>query len=71
MIDFIGGFMVKAIPKETFSIVMESGNDVKYIKGMEYEYKQLPDGFIIKGENGAAKLSVEDVERLFKRKIKV
>lgn len=24
---------------------------------------QLADGFIIKGENGAAKLSVEDAER--------
>ncbi len=60
--------MVIAIPKETFFIVMESGND---IKGKEYEYKQLPDEFIIKGENGAAKLSVEEAERLFKRKIKV
>lgn len=63
--------MVRAIPKDTFSIVMEVGNDVEYIKGKEYEYKQLPDGFIIKGENGAAKLSVEDAKRLFDRKISV
>ena len=63
--------MVRAIPKETFSIVMELGADVEYIKGKEYEYKQLPDGFIIKGENGAAKLSVADAEKLFNRKIKV
>jgi len=42
---------------------------VKYIKGKEYEYKQLPDGFVIKGENGAAKLSTEDAEKLFERKI--
>lgn len=63
--------MVRAIPKETFSLVMESGNDIKYIKGKEYEYKQLPDGFIIKGENGAAKLSVEDAEKLFNRKIRI
>lgn len=63
--------MVRAIPKETFSVVMEIGSDVKYIKGKEYEYKQLSDGFIIKGENGAAKLSVEDSEKLFNRKIKV
>ena len=63
--------MVRAIPKETFSVAMELGTDVKYIKGKEYEYKQLPDGFIIKGENGAAKLSVEDAEKLFNRKIKV
>ena len=63
--------MVRAMPKETFSVVMEIGNDVKYIKGKEYEYKQLPDGFVIKGENGAAKLSVEDAEKLFSRNIKV
>ena len=63
--------MVRAIPKETFSLVMENGNDVKYIKGKEYEYKQLHDGFIIKGENGAAKLAVEDAERLFSRKIRL
>lgn len=63
--------MVRAMPKETFSVVMEIGNDVKYIKEKEYEYKQLPDGFVIKGENGAAKLSVEDAEKLFNRKIKV
>lgn len=71
MIDFIGGFMARAIPKETFSVAMEIGTDVKYIKGKEYEYKQIPDGFVIKGENGAAKLSVEDVERLSERKIDV
>lgn len=63
--------MVRAIPKETFTVVMKVGNDIEYIKGKEYEYKQLLDGFIIKGENGAAKLSVEDAERLFERKIKV
>lgn len=63
--------MVRAIPKETFSIVMETGDDIKYIEGKEYEYKQLPDGFIVKGENGAAKLSVEEAEKLFERKIKV
>lgn len=66
-----GGYMVRAIPKETFSIVMKVGEDVKFVQGKEYEYKQLPDGFIIKGENGAIKISAEDTERLFERKIKV
>lgn len=63
--------MVRAIPKETFSIVMEVGQDVKFVQGKEYEYKQLPDGFIIKGENGAVKISVEEAEKLFSRKIKI
>lgn len=63
--------MVRAIPKETFSVAMEIGSDIEYIKGKEYEYKQMPDGFIIKGENGAAKLSADDAERLFDRSIKV
>jgi len=60
--------MVRAIPKETFSVVMTVRDDVKYIKGKEYEYKQVSDGFIIKGENGAAKFSVEDTEKFFERK---
>lgn len=63
--------MVRAIPKETFSMVMEVGEDVKFIQGKEYEYKKLVDGFTVIGENGAVKISVEEAEKLFCRKIKV
>lgn len=63
--------MVRAIPKETFSMVMEVGEDVKFIQGKEYKYKKFADGFIVKGENGTVKISVEEAERLFSRKIKV
>ncbi|WP_342756089.1 hypothetical protein [Kineothrix sedimenti] len=57
--------MVRAIPKSTFSIVMKNGVDVIFIKGREYTYKQFSNSFAIKGENGTAKLSVEDVKHLF------
>lgn len=63
--------MIRAIPKETFFIIMEDEENIKFVKGKEYEYKQLPDGFIINGENGAVKLSIEEAKKLFNRKIKL
>lgn len=61
--------MKYAVPNETFSIVMECGEGVKFIKGKEYEYKRLTDCFIVKGENGAVKLSPDETTELFTRKI--